>query len=166
LYSTIVKQQLSIRVGNVLLKRFLAIYHDHEPVSEEVVATPFETLRGIGLSKSKATYIKNVAAFDLEQGLEQEKLDVMSDKEIIDYITAIKGIGRWTAHLFLIAALAREDVFPADDLILQKAVAGIYGLDRSDKKMFLKAMNDISVRWSPFRSYASLHLWKWKPDIE
>jgi DNA-3-methyladenine glycosylase II len=62
------------------------------------------------------------------------------------------------------AALGREDVFPSDDLIVQKAIAGIYNLDRADKKQFLKLMESISEKWSPYRSYASLHLWRWKPE--
>ena len=158
LYSTIVKQQLSTAVGNVLLKRFLAIYNNLVPSAGEVSATPAENLQAIGLSKAKANYIKNIAEFELKEGISTTKLDTMTDDEVISYITQIKGIGKWTAHLFPMAALGREDVFPADDLILQKAVAGIYGLDRSDKKQFLKDMALISAKWSPFRSYASLHL--------
>jgi DNA-3-methyladenine glycosylase II len=164
LYSTIVQQQLSTRVGEVFLQRFLNIYNGNKPTSEEVVNTPLETLQAIGLSKSKALYIKNVAQFDLDNGLNIDKLDAMTDDEVTAYITSIKGIGKWTAHLFLIAALAREDVFPVDDLILQKAVAGIYRLDRSDKKKFMADMLRISENWRPFRTYASLHLWRWKAD--
>jgi DNA-3-methyladenine glycosylase II len=164
LYSTIVMQQLSTRVGEVFLQRFLNIYHGQEPTAEEVLATPMQTLRGIGLSNSKATYIKNVAQFDLEQGLGIEKLDAMTDDEVTAYITSIKGIGKWTAHVFLISALGREDVFPADDLILQKAVAGVYKLDRTDKKKFMADMLRISEKWRPYRTYASLHLWRWKGE--
>jgi DNA-3-methyladenine glycosylase II len=164
LYSTIVQQQLSTRVGEVFLQRFLDIYKGRNPESEEVVNTPLETLQAIGLSKSKASYIKNVAQFDLDKGLDIDKLDTMTDEEVTAYITGIKGIGKWTAHLFLISALGREDVFPADDLILQKAVAGVYRLDRSDKKKFMTDMLRISENWRPFRTYASLHLWRWKGD--
>ena len=160
LYATIVKQQLSTRVGDVILKRFLDIYHGHEPSPEDVLATPPETLRAIGLSRSKAVYIQNVARFAIEHGLDAGKLDQMTDEEVTTYITGIKGIGKWTAHLFLMAALGREDVFPADDLILQKAVAELYHLDRSDKKQFMASMLAISEKWSPFRSYASIHLWR------
>ena len=105
-----------------------------------------------------------MAQFDLEQGLDIDKLDAMTDEEVTTYITGIKGIGKWTAHVFLISALGREDVFPADDLILQKAVAGVYGLDRTDKKKFMADMLAISEKWRPFRTYASLHLWRWKED--
>ena len=164
LYSTIVQQQLSTRVGEVFLERFLNIYNGQKPTSQQVIDTPTETLLAIGLSRSKASYIKNVAQFDLEQGLDTAKLDLMTDDEVTTYITGIKGIGKWTAHLFLISALAREDVFPADDLILQKAVAGVYHLDRSDKKKFMADMLRISETWRPYRTYASLHLWRWDGD--
>jgi DNA-3-methyladenine glycosylase II len=166
LYSSIVMQQLSTQVGKVLLQRFLDIYGGKEPTSAEVAATPLETLRAIGTSNAKASYIKNIALFDLEHGLNIEKFDEMTDDEVISYITSIKGIGKWTAHIFLISALGREDVFPADDLILQKAVAGIYGLDRTNKKEFFSRMQNISQKWSPYRSYASLHLWRWKPEVK
>ena len=164
LYSTIVKQQLSTRVGDVLLERFLNIYKGQPPTSQQVAATPPETLQAIGLSRSKASYIKNVAQFDLEQGLDITRLDAMTDEEVTAYITGIKGIGKWTAHLFLISALGREDAFPIDDLILQKAVAGVYRLDRNDKKKFMADMLRISDAWRPYRTYASLHLWRWKSD--
>jgi len=164
LYSTITQQQLSTRVGEVLVERFLNIYGGHKPTSRQVVETPLETLRLIGLSNAKASYIKNIAQFDIDNGLNIEKLDTMTDEEVTTYITSIKGIGKWTAHVFLISALGREDVFPADDLILQKAVAGVYGLDRTDKKKFMADMLTIAEKWRPFRTYASLHLWRWKND--
>lgn len=85
----------------------------------------------------------------------------MSDDEVVEYITAIKGIGKWTAHLFLMAALGREDVFPVDYLILQKHVESLYGLDRKDKKVFMERLHAISAQWSPYRTYASMHLWRW-----
>jgi DNA-3-methyladenine glycosylase II len=161
LYSTIIQQQLSNRVGEVLIKRFLDLFGGRAPTSEEVAATPVEKLRGIGISVAKAGYIKNIAQFDIDKGLDLDKLSQMTDDEVIAYITTIKGIGKWTAHLFLMAALGREDVFPADDLILQKAVESLYGLDRKDKKAFMEKLHAISAGWSPYRTYASMHLWRW-----
>lgn len=161
LYSTIIQQQLSNRVGAVILKRFLDLFGGKAPTSEEVVAMPIENLRAIGISVAKAGYIKNIARFDIDNGLDLEKLSQMTDDEVIGYITTIKGIGKWTAHLFLMAALGREDVFPSDDLILQKAVEALYGLDRKDKKAFMAQLHDISAQWSPYRTYASMHLWRW-----
>jgi DNA-3-methyladenine glycosylase II len=161
LYSTIIQQQLSNRVGAVILKRFLDLFGGRAPTSEEVVAMPIENLRAIGISVAKAGYIKNIAQFDIANGLDLEKLGQMTDDEVVGYITAIKGIGKWTAHLFLMAALGREDVFPVDDLILQKHIEALYGLDRKDKKVFMEKLHAISAQWSPYRTYASMHLWRW-----
>jgi DNA-3-methyladenine glycosylase II len=161
LYSSVIMQQLSTKVGNVLLKRFLDLFDGREPAATEVLAMPVEKLRAIGISVAKANYIKNIAQFDLDNGLDPEKLNAMTDDEVTAYITSIKGIGKWTAHIFLISALGREDVFPADDLILQKAVELLYGLDRKDKKAFMEKMHAIAAQWSPYRSYASMHLWRW-----
>jgi DNA-3-methyladenine glycosylase II len=161
LYSTIIQQQLSGRVGEVILKRFMDMFGGRAPTSAEVVATLVENFRAIGISVAKAGYIKNIAQFDLDNGLDMKKLSLMTDEEVITYITAIKGIGKWTAHLFLMAALGREDVFPADDLILQKAVETIYGLDRKDKKAFMEKMLAVSSGWSPYSTFVSMHLWRW-----
>jgi DNA-3-methyladenine glycosylase II len=87
LYSTIIRQQLSTRVGNVLLDRFLNIYGGHEPTPAGVTATPLETLQSIGLSRQKAGYIKNVAQFEQDHGLGAEKLNAMTDAEVTAYIT-------------------------------------------------------------------------------
>jgi DNA-3-methyladenine glycosylase II len=162
LYSTIIMQQLSNRVGEVLLQRFLDLFGNRAPTSEEVLAMPVEKIRAIGISVAKANYIKNIAQFDIDNGLDLDKLSKMSDDEVVEYITAIKGIGKWTAHLFLMAALGREDVFASDDLILQKHVETLYGLDRKDKKAFMQQMDAISSKWSPYRTYASMHLWRWE----
>jgi 3-methyladenine DNA glycosylase/8-oxoguanine DNA glycosylase len=101
LYSTIIQQQLSGRVGEVILKRFMDMFGGRAPTSAEVVATLVENFRAIGISVAKAGYIKNIAQFDLDNGLDMKKLSLMTDEEVITYITAIKGIGKWTAHLFL-----------------------------------------------------------------
>lgn len=160
LYSTIINQQLSTRVGEVILGRFLELFDGSEPTSGQVAGVGFDRLKSIGLSRQKATYIQNVAKFDLEYGIDFKKLSKMSDEEAIAYISSIKGIGKWTAELFLMFALGRQDVFPGDDLILQKKVAELYGLDRSDKKKFTAEMYALSENWKPFRTFASLLLWR------
>jgi hypothetical protein len=98
------------------------------------VDTAFDTLRAIGLSNAKANYIQNVARFELEQGMSFSKLSKMSDEEVISYLTQIKGVGRWTVEMLLMFALGREDLFAMDDLGLQQAVIGLYGLKHRKKK--------------------------------
>lgn len=161
LYTSIINQQLSTKVGDVIFKRFIALYDGKEPTSEQVLETPLETLQSIGLSKSKAGYIKNVAQFDIEHGLDYKKLSEMSDEEVSIFVTAIKGIGVWSAQNLLMFGLGREDVFSADDLIIQNAMAILFDLDKSDKKKFKESMHSLSAGWSPYRTYACLHLWQW-----
>lgn len=161
LYTSIINQQLSTKVGDVIFKRFISIYHENEPTSKQVIETPIEDLQAIGLSKSKANYIKNVAQFDIEHGLGFDKLTKMTDQEVSNFVTAIKGIGPWSAQNLLMFGLGREDVFSSDDLIIQNAMGLLFNLDKTDKKKFKEEINRLSLQWSPYRSYACLHLWQW-----
>ncbi|MHA4844677.1 DNA-3-methyladenine glycosylase family protein [Flavitalea antarctica] len=160
LCSSIMSQQLSIKVAAIINQRFLALYNGKEPTPHEILATPLATLRGIGLSNAKCSYIHNVAKFAAERGMENEKLAVMPDEEVITYLTEIKGVGRWTVEMLLMFALGREDVFAVDDLGIQNAMIRFYKLDNSDKKKFREAMIKKARKWSPYRTYACLHLWK------
>jgi len=157
---SIMSQQLSVKVADVFCKRFLSLFEGKEPTALEISKTKFEKLRSIGLSNAKATYVLNVAHFDLEYGLQAKKLHKMGDEDIIAYLTQIKGVGRWTAEMLLMFALAREDHFSQDDLGLQKAMAKLYKLDTSNKKQFREDMLRISSKWRPYRTYACLYLWK------
>jgi DNA-3-methyladenine glycosylase II len=121
---------------------------------------PFDTLRAIGLSNAKTHYVRNVAQFHLEQGMEVSKLSKMSDEEVIGYLTQIKGVGRWTVEMLLMFALGREDVFAIDDFGIQKAMINLYKLDTSDKKKLKQDMLRISEKWIPYRTYACRMLWR------
>ena len=163
LCGSIMSQQLSTKVADVIWKRFLALYDKH-PTPEQIVATPHEQLRSIGLSNAKANYVQNVARFAIEQGMEWKQLKAMSDQEIIDHLIQIKGVGRWTVEMILMFALGREDVFAVDDLGIQNAMIKLYKLDASDKKKLREDMVRISQKWSPYRTYACLHLWRSKDN--
>lgn len=162
LCASIMSQQLSVKVAAVIYRRFLDLYGDEEPSPQQIFDTPNTTLRGIGLSNSKVSYVKNVAHFAMNNDMSEKKLSAMSDEEIIEYLVPIKGVGRWTVEMLLIFTLAREDVFAPDDLGIQNFMLKHFKLDSSDKKHFKKRMVTISKRWSPFRSYACLHMWGWK----
>lgn len=162
LCASIMSQQLSTKVADVIYKRFLALYGGKEPLPQQILDTPDETLRGIGLSYAKGRYIKNVAAFEQEQGMDAKKLARMNDEEVIAYLTQIKGVGRWTTEMLLMFALGREDIFAADDLGIQQSMTRIYQLDTTNKKKFREDLLRISQSWSPYRTYACLHLWRWK----
>lgn len=162
LCGSIMSQQLSTKVAAVIWKRFLDLYEDASPTPEQILATPFETLRGIGLSNAKVQYIQNVARFAIDHGMEWKQLKKMSDEEVVDHLIQIKGVGRWTIEMLLIFALGREDVFAPDDLGIQQAMIKLYKLDPADKRALKEKMLKVSAKWSPYRSYACLHLWKWK----
>jgi DNA-3-methyladenine glycosylase II len=163
LCGSIMSQQLSVKVAGIIWKRFLALYDKH-PTPEQIIGTPFDTLRGIGLSNAKVSYIQNVARFAIEQGMEWKQLKQMSDEEVTQHLIRIKGVGRWTTEMLLMFALGRENVFAVDDLGIQNAMIKLYKLDATDKKILKEDLLRISKKWSPFRTYACLHLWNWKDN--
>lgn len=164
LCGSIISQQLSVKVADVIYKRFLALYGAKEPTPMQILETPFEKLRSIGLSNAKANYILNVSRFEIEQGMQAAKLKQMNNGEVITYLTQIKGVGKWTVEMLLMFALQREDIFAADDLGLQNAMKKLYKLDNTDRKKFREEIIRISEKWSPYRTYACIHLWQWKDN--
>jgi DNA-3-methyladenine glycosylase II len=161
LIASIMSQQLSTKVAEIIFKRFLSLYNG-EPTPAQILDTPDEQLRGIGLSNAKTAYVKNVAAFTIAKGMDAKVLSKMTNDEVIAYLTEIKGVGRWTVEMLLIFSLGREDVFAPDDLGIQTAMIRLYKLPTKDKKILLRRMLEISAAWTPYRSYACLHLWNWK----
>ncbi len=164
LCASIMSQQLSTKVADVIHKRFLNLFGNIDPTPEQILNTPFETLRGIGLSNAKTNYVQNVARFAIEKGIDHKHLNKLTDEEVIEYLTQIKGVGRWTTEMLLMFALGREDVFAVDDLGIQNAMIKLYKLDASDKKKLKENMLRISKKWSPYRTYACVHLWRWKDN--
>lgn len=164
LMASIMSQQLSTKVAMVIYKRFLELYKGKEPKPQQVLDTPSEVLRGIGLSNAKVQYVKNVATFCIEQKITDKKLQSMSNDEIIALLTQIKGVGRWTVEMLLMFTLGREDVFAVDDLGIQQGIMKVYNIKADDKKKFREQLLKISAKWAPYRTYACLHLWKWKDD--
>ncbi len=164
LCASIMSQQLSTKVATVIHNRFLALYGGKEPLPQQIIDTSFEKLRGIGLSNAKVNYVKNVAQFELDFGMDAKRLHKMDNEAVISYLTQIKGVGRWTTEMLLMFALGREDVFAVDDLGIQNAMINLYKLDNSDKKKLREDMLRISKKWSPYRTYACLHLWQWKDN--
>ena len=165
LCASIMSQQLSTKVAKVIFHRFLDLYGGKEPTPEQIAATPFDRLRAIGLSNAKTQYVLNVAEFAIEHQLNDKKLKKMSDEEIISLLTQIKGVGKWTVEMLLMFTLGREDIFAVDDYGIQVAMKKIYKLDDSNKKLFRESMLNISKKWSPFRTYACLHLWHYKDNV-
>ena len=165
LMASIMSQQLNTKVAQVIYKRFLEIYQGLEPEPKQVLDTPFETLRSIGLSNAKVDYVKNVAAFCIENAITDTKLMLLTNDEIIDLLTQIKGVGKWTVEMLLMFTLGREDVFAVDDLGIQQTMIKLYKLSTDDKKLLKEKMLKIASKWKPYRTYACMHLWNWK-DME
>lgn len=161
LCNSIISQQLSTKVADVIRKRFLKLYSG-KPSPQKILDTPYDVLRAIGLSGAKVSYIQNVARFTLEYGMDHKMLGKMNNEELIEHFTRIKGVGRWTAEMLLMFTLGREDVFAVDDLGIQNAMIRVYKLDKMDKKKLKEDMLRISAKWSPYRTFACLHLWHYK----
>lgn len=162
LMASIMSQQLSTKVAKVIYKRFLEIYGGDEPEPKQVLETPFETLRAIGLSNAKVNYVQNVARFCIENEITDTRLLSLTNEEIVDLLTQIKGVGKWTVEMLLMFTLGREDIFAVDDLGIQQAMVKVYKIPTDDKKAVKEKMVKISSKWSPYRTYACLHLWNWK----
>lgn len=154
--SAIVGQQLSNRVADVLWARLIAL--TQEALSPEgILSLGDEELRQIGISYSKIKYLKALATAVSEKTLELEKLYLFDDDEIVEQLTRVKGIGPWTAEMFLIFSMGRQDVFSVGDGGLQRAVKWLYHLDEVPNK---DEMRRISDRWKPYRTMAALYLWR------
>jgi DNA-3-methyladenine glycosylase II len=165
LCASIMSQQLSTKVAKVIYNRFIELYNGNEPGPEQIVATPFQKLRAIGLSNAKTQYVLNVAQFAIDHELTDTKLKKMGDEEIIELLTQIKGVGRWTVEMLLMFTLGREDLFSIDDYGVQTAMKKLYKLDDSNKKEFKTQLQKISKKWAPYRTYACIYLWQWKDNI-
>lgn len=162
LMQSIMSQQLNTKVAAIIYNRFIELYEHKEPLLEQVIQTPNEILRAIGLSNAKVAYVKNVALFCMQHNIIDKKLAILSNDEIIQLLTQIKGVGKWTVEMLLMFAIAREDVFAVDDLGIQQAMIKLYQLESCTKKELREQMLAISNYWKPYRTYACLHLWKWK----
>ena len=161
LCASIMSQQLSTKVADVIFARFINLFDEEEPTPIQILKVKPEVLRSIGLSNAKVSYVHNVARFAVERGLDSKKLNKMSNEQVLEYLTEIKGVGRWTAEMILMFTLGREDIFSADDLIIQNSIEAIYKFDKTDKKLFKEKMLQVSSKWEPYRTYACLHLWRW-----
>ncbi len=160
--ASILGQQLSTKVAQVIYKRFLELFDTSEPTPQQVLAVPPEKLRSIGLSNAKTHYVQNVASFCIEHNITDDYLLQMSNEEIIELLTQIKGVGKWTVEMLLMFTLAREDVFAVDDLGIQQGMTRLYKLNAENKNELKAQMIKLSNKWKPYRTYACQHIWQWK----
>jgi DNA-3-methyladenine glycosylase II len=158
LVESIIYQQLAGSVANIIYTRFIKHYNNVLPKPMQIISTSDIELKSkIGLSSNKVQYLKDLSTKVEEGKIKLELLSTMSDEEVIAELTLVKGIGRWTAEMFLIFCLGRPDILPLTDLGIRKAVHKLYSLPVLPKPAELLA---ISQPWRPHRTVATWYLWK------
>ena len=157
LVRTIVGQQLSMKAAHTIYARLAALFGGRPLTPAELLAADEETLREAGLSRQKIAYLRDLAVRVQCGELELEALHKLPDDEVSEKITRVKGLGRWSADMFLIFHLQRPDVLPVGDLGIRRAVERAYGLPALPDKRQLRT---IAHPWRPRRSLACLYLWK------
>lgn len=161
LIDSVISQQLSTKVADVIYKRFLQLFPGSYPTPELLLEMSPDLLRQPGLSVAKANYIQNIARFYLEHSLHASSLQYMPDEEILSLLTQIKGVGPWTAQMVLMFPLNRPDVFSIDDLVIRQQMIKWYMLTGSGKEL-RRQMITVAENWRPHRTLACKYLWKSK----
>ena len=160
LVEAIIYQQLTAKAASAILARFRALYSSRPggrfPAPAEVASTSAQRLRTAGLSAQKISYLHDLSRRLEDRSFPLRRISAMDDDEVIRRLTEIKGIGRWTAEMFLIFTLGRPDVFPATDLGIRKAVRRLYG---HAALLPPRELAELAERWAPHRSVASWYLW-------
>jgi DNA-3-methyladenine glycosylase II len=157
LLRAIVGQQLSTKAARTIYLRVLDLFDGTTPTPEQLLEASVEDLRGCGLSGRKTEYVRDLAAHVLSGELELDRLEELGDEEVIEEIVAVRGLGRWTAEMFLLFHLQRPDVLSGGDLGIRKAIQVEYGLEEMPTPT---RTVEIGERWRPHRSLASLYLWE------
>ncbi|PSP96356.1 DNA-3-methyladenine glycosylase 2 family protein [Halobacteriales archaeon QS_5_70_17] len=152
---SIINQQLSTASAAAVRERVFTLLDDGV-TPEAVLAANESELRDAGLSRSKVEYVRNAAEAFLEHDLTREGLADHSDEEVIDRLTEIKGIGEWTARMYLLFVLGRDDILPLGDLAVRKAIQQLYG---NGTELSRSEMREIAERWRPHRSTATRYIW-------
>jgi len=158
LVESIISQQLSVKAAATILKRFKELFQKEFPTPEDILATEIEELRGVGLSRQKASYIKDVATRVLDGSIQFSHLDSLSNQEVIDELIQIKGVGVWTVHMFLLFCMGRLDVLPIGDLGIRNGIQKLYDLPEKPTPEDI-AMVALNNKWHPYESVASWYVW-------
>lgn len=153
----IVGQQLSGKAADTIFGRFQKLFPKKKITPESVMKIPDKKMREAGMSWSKVAFIKDLAKKVISRELQFEKLKELSDEVVLQEVMKVKGIGPWTAEMFLMFTLQREDVFSHGDLGLRKAIKKLYNFKKDPTK---KQIEKIVARWTPYKTYASRILWK------
>lgn len=164
LVQSVASQQLSGKAADTIFGRFCGLFDNGYPDPNLVIQLHPDRLREAGFSRQKSGYIQNIAAYALEQGLEYDALNALPDEEVIQQLTTIKGVGRWTVEMLLMFPMNRPDVLPVDDLGIQQAMVSLFRL-RSKGPALKRRMQHIAQPWRPYRTLACRYLWRWKSGV-
>ena len=156
LVEAIVWQQLSTKAAATIFNRFLGLFEGRFPAPAELERVPDTALRGVGFSRQKTAYLRDLSRHVLEGRLHLDRLDALDDEAVVRELVQVKGIGRWSAEMFLMFRLHRPDVLPVDDLGIVKAIQRAYGLRKPPTP---ERIRKIGEAWRPYRSVASWYLW-------
>lgn len=159
LVSSIISQQLSVKAAATIQNRFLALYDGAFPTPAQIISTEPETLRSVGLSRQKIGYIHDLAEKVASEAVSFDHFDTLTNDEIVSELTTIKGVGVWTAHMFLIFCMGRLGVLPTGDLGIRTGIQRLYSLDH------LPTVDEVTLmarsnHWHPYESIASRFIWK------
>ncbi|MDR2007167.1 MAG: hypothetical protein LBP78_08015 [Acidaminococcales bacterium] len=160
-YITLIKCILSQQVASDVFQRIFSVFtasYGENPSPDAILAAPASEVEACGVSRLKINYIKDLSRHIIEGKIDPSKFSQMSDAAIVKQLTEIKGLGRWTAEIFLILALNRPDVLPADDFGLQKAIKEVFSLPAVMQKR--SQMMAFAEKWRPWRSLATWYLWR------
>ena len=159
LVSSIVGQQLSTKAAATIWQRVLTLFNGKMPTPQQLIKVDDQKLRDVGLSWAKVSYIKDLARHILNEELDLGHISSMTNDQLIEQLTAVKGLGEWSAHMFMIFGLGRLDVLPVGDLGVRKAVMNLYGLrEMPNPAQIVTIANDNN--WHPYESVASWYLWQ------
>lgn len=159
LVESIIGQQLSIKAAATIVKRFVALFDGVFPTPEQIVASEHDALRSAGLSNAKAIYVRDLAQHIIDGKLEISKLPSLSNEDAIKELVAVKGIGEWTAHMFLMFSLGRLDVLPVGDLGLRTGVQKLYKLKAIPSPAEATKLAG-RKKWHPYESVATWYIWQ------
>ena len=157
LVEAIINQRLSGKAADTIISRFNTLFPKLPYTPESVLRLSDETIRGVGVSYSKVSYIKDLAEKIRSQTLDFAQIHTWDDEAVIQHLTQVKGIGRWSAEMFLMFTLAREDIFSFGDQGLKNAIMRLYKIE---KPLTQEKATQISDVWRPYRSWACWYLWQ------
>lgn len=158
LVESIISQQLSVKAAATILKRFKELFGDDFPSPEAILTQDIETYRAVGLSRQKASYIRDLAEKVLDGTVKFDHLDSLTNQEVVDELIQIKGVGVWTIHMFLMFCMGRLDVLPVGDLGIRNGIQKLYNLPTRPNDIEIEEIARLN-KWSPYETIASWYIW-------